>query len=183
MNTINILVHQWIITQHPHLVEICEKFDDRDVFEPIKLTCAVYNDVLTSNEFTYVKINAIVTYCTRYIETNGKQALLLIGLGNSVSVNIFCRLPTFCSWEIFLDVTKNRAISGTFNVRFPILFQSIYSGLPKIIKFKSIGSCWPQNNNPGTDLWLLSNQSTSLKNSGTSQPITQIKGKSWLYNP
>ena len=41
MNTVNIIVHQLITTQHLHIVEKYEQFDDRYVFEPIKLSCAV----------------------------------------------------------------------------------------------------------------------------------------------
>ena len=50
MNNINLLVHQWIITQHPNMVEEYEQFDDRDAFEPIKITCAVDNDYLKRTE-------------------------------------------------------------------------------------------------------------------------------------
>ena len=39
-------MHQWIITQHQNMVEKHEKFDDRDAFEPIKITCAVDNDYI-----------------------------------------------------------------------------------------------------------------------------------------
>ena len=47
MNTGNILVHQCIITQHLHLVETYEQFDNRDAFEPIKFYYVVDNDAFT----------------------------------------------------------------------------------------------------------------------------------------
>ena len=60
------------------------------------------NDALKKTGSTYVTITVIVTYRNSYIEKNGKKYLLLIGLGNSVAVNIILGLPTYCSWKIFL---------------------------------------------------------------------------------
>ena len=40
MNTGNLLLHKRIIIQNPHIVEIYEKFNSRDTFEPINLDCA-----------------------------------------------------------------------------------------------------------------------------------------------
>ena len=68
MNTINILVRQCIIIQHPYMVEIYKQFDIRDAFEPIKLTCSVDNNALTKTESNYGKLPMVVTYHTFYIE-------------------------------------------------------------------------------------------------------------------
>ena len=44
INTVNQLVYQWTITQHLHMVEPYEHFDNHDSFEHIKVSCAVDND-------------------------------------------------------------------------------------------------------------------------------------------
>ena len=51
IKTVNILVHKWVITHHPHLVEIYEQFDARDAFEPIKYSWSLDIDVLTKTDF------------------------------------------------------------------------------------------------------------------------------------
>ena len=73
----------------------------------------------------------VVTYSTCYTDKNGKHALLPIDLGNGVSFNTILVLPTFHSWKFFLGVTKYRTISDGFHIEFPIVFQSVYSGLSK----------------------------------------------------
>ena len=93
------------------------------------------NDSLTKTESTYEEITAAVTYRTRYIEKDCRQALLTIGLGNVVAVNTLLVLPTFCSCKNALGITKDCTISDAFNIWFPIVFQSVYSGLPKVIEF------------------------------------------------
>ena len=52
INTVNILMNKWIITQHPNMVEEYEQFDNRDAFEPIKLTFSVDHDAITKTELT-----------------------------------------------------------------------------------------------------------------------------------
>ena len=95
-------MHQFIITQQPHLVKTSEHLDDHDSFEPIKLGCAVDNNDITKTESTYGKLSVVVTYRDCYIEKNGKQALLLIGLGNGVAVNTLFGLTTLLSWKIVI---------------------------------------------------------------------------------
>ena len=45
----------------PHLLEKYEKFDDRDEFEIIKLTCDVGTEYLTKTDSTYGKLTLVVT--------------------------------------------------------------------------------------------------------------------------
>ena len=59
---------------------------------------------------------------------------------------------------------KKCAISDDFNGWFPIVFKSVYSGLPKGIEFISSDFCQPQKN-PGTDLILCSDHSKASKKS------------------
>ena len=61
MNTLNLQVHQRVITQHPHLVETYEQFVEHDEFESIKLAFNVDNNSLTKTESTYGKLTAVVT--------------------------------------------------------------------------------------------------------------------------
>ena len=41
MNTGNLHLHQWIMTQHPYIVDQYEQFDDEHPFRPITLDCVV----------------------------------------------------------------------------------------------------------------------------------------------
>ena len=79
---------------------------------------------------------------------------LLIGLGNGVAVNSLLGLSTICSWDSVLDVTNWRTIYDAFNIWFPIVFHSVYSGFPRGIEFKYSDLCRPQNNSPVTVLVL-----------------------------
>ena len=78
-----------------------------------------------------------------------------IVLDDGVSLNTLIGLPNVCIWKIVLDVTKNCAISVVFNILFPIVFQTVYSVLPKGTDFKDSYFCKPRNNNPGTALIFL----------------------------
>ena len=41
MNTVNLRVHQWLITTYPHLVSEYIQYDDSLPFQPLQLSCAV----------------------------------------------------------------------------------------------------------------------------------------------
>ena len=81
------------------------------------------NNALTKNESTYGKITVVVTYCDFYIGKNGKQYLLPIIIGNSVSVNNLLGLSKFFSWKIVLGVKKEYVIFDVINILFLIVFQ------------------------------------------------------------
>ena len=46
----NLLVHQWSITQIPHMIEIYNQLYYRDSFKLIKISCDVDERYLTKNE-------------------------------------------------------------------------------------------------------------------------------------
>ena len=99
MNTVNLLVHKWFMTQHPHLVAEYIQFDDSYPFELLQLHCAVAD--LNQTEYMHSKLTAIVRYRLHY-EKNGKRVLLSFGLGDSVTVNSIVGIPTIQAWNIFL---------------------------------------------------------------------------------
>ena len=107
INTGNLLLHQWNITQHPELVETYEKFDNHDVFLPFKLYFDVDNDSLAKTESNYGKIPPVVTYSTRYIEKNGKQDLILISIGKVYQSTRFSYLQHFIVRQFFSVSQKN----------------------------------------------------------------------------
>ena len=41
MNVGNLKTHQWIITTNPDIMESYIKFDDNNVFDPIRLNCTL----------------------------------------------------------------------------------------------------------------------------------------------
>ena len=66
----------------------------------------MYNDALTESESIFGKLTMVVTNRTCYIDKNGKQYLLTIGLDNGVSVNTLIGMSTFRSWKNGLNVIK-----------------------------------------------------------------------------
>ena len=64
MNTGSLVLHQWIITNYPAIVQSYEQFDDSTPFTPISLACAIPSAESEKNEN---KLTAVVTYKTRYL--------------------------------------------------------------------------------------------------------------------
>ena len=106
MNTVILLVHQWIITQNPDLKETNEQFYNHDAFGSIDFAYAVDNSILTKTEWAYGKLTTVVTCHTLYTNKSGKQPLLSIGLGGSVAVIILLGLLSFHSWIMVIDIWK-----------------------------------------------------------------------------
>ena len=75
MNTGDLLVHQWLMTIHPHFVTEFIHYDDRKPFEPLQLHCAVED--LVKTESLHGKLTAIVRYWLRY-EYSGKKLYYLL---------------------------------------------------------------------------------------------------------
>ena len=73
MNTGNLLIHQWNLTSHPHLVAEFIQYDDRDPFDPLKFHCAVED--LVKTESMHGKLTAIMHYWLR-CECSGKSCII-----------------------------------------------------------------------------------------------------------
>ena len=132
MNTGNLHLHQWIITQHPHLVESYEQYDDEHPFRPITLDCAVPQ---SEAEKTTGKLTAVVKYKTRYVDKDNNPLTLSFGLGAAIRVNAIIGLPTFKEWKIILDVDSKRASSKVLNCYFDLCFQHAAMGFPQGVTF------------------------------------------------
>ena len=98
INTAKSLLRMWIMTTYSDIVLSYKQFDDE--FEPIQLDCDVPS-LLADKEAS--KLTDIVTYMTRYTDSNGKMITVSFGLGDSISVNAIIGLPTFRAWELVLD--------------------------------------------------------------------------------
>ena len=81
------------------------------------------------------KLTAIVTYKTRYIDSNRKMITISFGLGDSISVNAIIGLPTFKAWELVLDLSADRVSSKPLDVDFALLYQHAATGLPPTVTF------------------------------------------------
>ena len=84
MNTGSLLLHQWLMTNHPSIVHKYEEYRDPEPFEPLSLDGAVPNP--TSNNVSN-KLTSVVTYRTRYTSNENKPVIMSIGLGESIQVN------------------------------------------------------------------------------------------------
>ena len=81
ISTVSFHLYQWIITQHPHLVNNYEQFDNINPFGPITLDCAVPQ---SEAKKTTGKLTAVVTYKTRYMDNKRNGLKLSFGLGVAI---------------------------------------------------------------------------------------------------
>jgi len=94
MNTGSLLLHMWIITTYPEIVESYEQFDDAVPFQPIMLDCAI---PASEAEKDTGKLSAVVTYKTQYKKSDGSMMTISFGLGEAIKVNANTR-TTYISW-------------------------------------------------------------------------------------
>ena len=81
MNVGNLELHQWIIATKPEIIHSYIQFDGKHKFDPIILNCALGLDSnATFSEDLDVKLTAIVTYNTRYVDDNDNSVHLSFGL-------------------------------------------------------------------------------------------------------
>ena len=78
MNTVNILVHQWLVTKYPAIFDSYEQFDDTKPFRKIILAGALDND--DTEDFESGKLTAVVTYKTCYTKVDGTPVKVSFGL-------------------------------------------------------------------------------------------------------
>ena len=76
MNTGNLLVHQWLVTKYPDIVDYYEQFDDANHLRPIISAGALENDDTETIEDE--NITAAVTYKTCYTKVVGAPVKKLI---------------------------------------------------------------------------------------------------------
>ena len=132
MNTGNLRLHQWIMTEYPEIVESYEEYTDANPFNPIALDCAV---PVSNQDDNSNKLTAVVTYKTRYVDKSGKKLTISFGLGESISVNAILGLPTIKSLKLVLDIDGGRAISKVLDIYFDLVFQNAASGFPAGVSF------------------------------------------------
>ena len=179
MNTANLLLHQWIITTYPDIVDSYEHFNDKQPFHPIELDCAVLNSDFKKN---CNKLTAVVTYKTRYCDQSGKMITISFGLGESVSVNAIIGLPTLKELKMVLDVDSGIATSKLLRKEFNLSFQHAASGFPEGVVFDKADFVRPRRKT-ATGLALLCAASTAIAPSHlepSSLPTVVVKDKSEL---
>ena len=129
MNTGNLLLHQYIITKHPHTVAEYIQYDDNEPFEPIHLECAVENSEAIEKERG--KLTAVVRYHTPYTEEDGKPVLLSFGLGAGVAVRSIIGKPTLQKWKCVLDFANNKLMAPGLGRQFQLTYEEARQGLPQ----------------------------------------------------
>ena len=137
MNTGNLKMHQYIMTEHPELVIDYSRYDDRNPFVPIELQCALSEEgapTTVVNEAN--KLIAVVTYRTPYVDQAKKPITLSFGLGENVSVRTIIGLPTLKAWQGVVDFVSNKFVAHTLGKRFDLLFEETHQGLPEGVQFQ-----------------------------------------------
>ena len=127
MNTGSLLLHQWLMTNHPSIVHKYEEYRDPDPFEPLSLDGAVPNP--TSNNVSN-KLTSVVTYRTQYTSNKNKPVTMSIGLGESIQVNAILGIPQIQEWGLVIDTHDHVCYSITLQRKFPIHYHVASSGLP-----------------------------------------------------
>ena len=121
MNTCNVRLYQWLMTKYQHIVAKYIQHDNIHPFEPLQLHCAVKN--IARIESMHGKLTAIVRYWLRH-KQDGKQVVLLFGLGASVKVNSIVGIPTIKVWNSAFGFCSNELIAKGIHTRFLFIFES-----------------------------------------------------------
>ena len=135
MNTGNLKVHQWIMTQYPEIVAEYVQYDDEQPFQPLKLECAV-KDIPTQDDLSG-NLTAIVRYWTRYTEPNGQRAVISFGLGRDIAVNSIIGVPTIRKWGMSMCFMSNTITAHHIKVKFSTVYERSKNGLPSSVEFDS----------------------------------------------
>ena len=133
MNTGNLKVHQWIMTQYPEIVAEYVQYDDEQPFQPLKLECAV-KDIPTQDDLSG-NLTAIVRYWTRYTEPNGQRAVFSFGLGRDIAVNSIIGVPTIRKWGMSMCFMSNTITAHHIKVKFSTVYERSKNGLPPSVEF------------------------------------------------
>ena len=85
MNSVNLLFHQWLVTNYPYIVDSYEHFDDANPFRFIILSRTLDTD--DTEKFESGNLIAVVTYKTCYSKVDGTLVKVSFVLGYSIAVN------------------------------------------------------------------------------------------------
>ena len=132
MNNGSLLLHMWIITIYPYIVESYKQFDDEVPFQLIMLDCAI---PATEAERDTGKLSVIVTYKTQYKKTDGTMMRISFGIGEAIKVNTIPGLPTFRTLKLVLYIDASRVTSKFLGIFFDLCFQHAATGFPEGVSF------------------------------------------------
>ena len=90
----------------------------------------------------------------------GNGLLVVIGLGESVTVNAILGLPTIREWKLVLDVDDGKAMSKVLGIYFDLDFQHATQGFPQGVSFNKNQFVRPPTKT-NASLALLNRVSTS----------------------
>ena len=121
MNTVNLLLHKYIMTKHPSIVAEFIQHDNTDPFDHIVLQCAVVDLVKSEND--NVNLTAIVNNWKPYTFTDGKPALLSFGIRDGFTVRSIIVLPTIRQWVFMIYLGNGKLIAPAIEVVFPLIFE------------------------------------------------------------
>jgi hypothetical protein len=129
LNTGYLLIHLWLMSEHPDLVAKFISFDDSNPFEPIKLGGAI-RDPSDFDAADHGNLTAVIQYYTLYTDVSGSPITLSFGLGSGVTVNTIFGLPMICYLDSVISLKSNSLHSRSLNTEFPITHTAATFGLP-----------------------------------------------------
>ena len=134
MNTGNLDIHKYVVTNFPECVHSYEEYNDENPFTPISLEGVTADEESTAN-FENGKLTALVRYHTRYINDKKEHELLSFGLGHGIAVNGLIGLPTLRAWKMVIDLDDNKMYSKSMQLRWDMEFLDAARGLPSDVTF------------------------------------------------
>ena len=174
MNTGSLLLHMWITTTYPSIVECYKQYDDAVPFQPIMLDCAI---PASEAEKDTGKFSAVMTYKTRYKKSDGNMTTISFSLGEAIKVNAILGLPTFRDLKLMLDVDAYRVTSKVLGIYFDLCFQHAATGFPQGVTFSKEDFVRPPRKTT-TGLSLLAHCAIS----NTTMVTSAIKDKTIVVN-
>ena len=130
MSTGSLILYQWIITAYLNIVDSYEQYNNESLFWIITLDYAI--PVPEAKKDTG-KLSTVVTYNTRYINSNEISMELYFGIGEDICVNVIIGLPTFRKWKLVLDIYDGQVTSKYVGVYFDVCFQHAVSSFPEVV--------------------------------------------------
>lgn len=173
MNTGNLRVHQWLMTQYPDIVAEYLQYDDETPFEPLQLQVAIKD--VEKAESKHGKLTAIVRYHLRYKQGNNK-CFLSFGLGSGVTVNSIIGIPTMRQWGGLFDFGTNVFTAQSLNTKFSLKYEVTAQDLPPHVQFDDNDFVRPHSSTHRSATALVTNTapaSSTNNSSSTDNSVNQ----------
>ena len=106
----------------PEIVHSFELFDGDKPFGPIKLMGAI-SSITSYNAEKHDTLSTVIRYFTPYHDSSGKDLLLCIALGDSMSVNTILGMTIITEWRLALEFEPKIICSIILRESFDLVYE------------------------------------------------------------